>query len=305
LKSPEGNIIIHRSIYNVDPDYDKYNKKDLYIYSDDMTYKNYKILNIDTNTIEANVCPHFIYPETEDKIWIGFNTIKTYIDNVYEVCCSGLSLLNNGEWIFITEENGLPLYNDETDFNVPVQMLYRVNPYAYWVFTAAEFFLMDNDYKLYRGNFGEILGQSIFLKSFNSMTESEVNDNLQYFYDTDSMLYRMPVINKILQYTDGSLWILMQQGILKVPASVISDVSDDIDNDKELNIYPNPADDYVTISNDDRIIKADIIDLFGRVVLNFDLVSKTLFIGNLSSGVYFLRLTDSNNSVKYLQFTKY
>jgi len=199
----------------------------------------------------------------------------------------------------------LPLYNDETDFNVPVQMLYRVNPYAYWVFTAAEFFLMDNDYKLYRGNFGEILGQSIFLKSFNSMTESEVNDNLQYFYDTDSMLYRMPVINKILQYTDGSLWILMQQGILKVPASVISDVSDDIDNDKELNIYPNPADDYVTISNDDRIIKADIIDLFGRVVLNFDLVSKTLFIGNLSSGVYFLRLTDSNNSVKYLQFTKY
>lgn len=69
-----------------------------------------------------------------------------------------------------------------------------------------------------------------------------------------------------------------------------------------VKIYPNPAQDYLSINSSDHLAGSSfqMIDLLGNVVTNGQLTADvtTLNIGSLSSGIYFLRL-ESDDAYSY------
>lgn len=60
----------------------------------------------------------------------------------------------------------------------------------------------------------------------------------------------------------------------------------------EVNIYPNPVADIVTIESKSTIKEVQIIDIEGRVLLSS--ASKTINVSQLSSGIYFVKIKDND-----------
>jgi hypothetical protein len=67
---------------------------------------------------------------------------------------------------------------------------------------------------------------------------------------------------------------------------------------QNVNVYPNPADDYITVSglNSGMNYTAQLVDLSGRVVVSNTITSDNaqLATGELTAGVYLLNITDEN-----------
>jgi hypothetical protein len=93
------------------------------------------------------------------------------------------------------------------------------------------------------------------------------------------------------------------------PPALLKRNNEDIVVDPNLGIvvYPNPATDRITISNNfQNVDNLDIIDLFGNTVHSFSLTSHSLEIdiSTLTPGTYFIRGM-ADNQVISLRFVKY
>lgn len=66
----------------------------------------------------------------------------------------------------------------------------------------------------------------------------------------------------------------------------------------KISIYPNPAKEHITISYEGDIPFNDIqiIDLHGRTVKNI-LFNETVFVGDISQGIYFMKIKSKTNTV--------
>ncbi len=69
--------------------------------------------------------------------------------------------------------------------------------------------------------------------------------------------------------------------------------------DVSVNIFPNPASDFIKLTNVSGIANVEIYNLIGRKVLVENGISEgeTLNISNLSKGMYLVRMLDDNNNV--------
>lgn len=63
-----------------------------------------------------------------------------------------------------------------------------------------------------------------------------------------------------------------------------------------LNVYPNPAKDRVTIETDIDLKSLELYGLSGQLVKQFNPVNKNLDVSNLSQGIYFLKLKTNEQS---------
>jgi len=75
----------------------------------------------------------------------------------------------------------------------------------------------------------------------------------------------------------------------------------------DISFFPNPASDYLKINNNDNNFnKIEIIDIFGHQVLCKEnhILSSPIYINNLKSGMYILKVFDYNNNLKTFKFTK-
>lgn len=84
--------------------------------------------------------------------------------------------------------------------------------------------------------------------------------------------------------------------------------TDDNEIPLEVSIYPNPAQNELTISNTSNVLieKVQVIDILGRVVSNLGRIndtSRTVDISNLTTGMYLLRLegAGSSNVIKFIK----
>lgn len=86
------------------------------------------------------------------------------------------------------------------------------------------------------------------------------------------------------------------------------DIYTDFEENKELSgssfsVYPNPATDYLTISNKDRLknLQVRIIDLNGKVVLSKTYLESTIKIDvqNIKTGTYLVEIVASNKHEKH------
>lgn len=70
----------------------------------------------------------------------------------------------------------------------------------------------------------------------------------------------------------------------------------DIPMDK-TGLYPNPAAEYLSFNTvPENAVRADIVSLTGSIILSTDM-SSSVFVGNLQSGFYFIRVYDQNNNL--------
>ena len=84
--------------------------------------------------------------------------------------------------------------------------------------------------------------------------------------------------------------------------------TDDNELGIDLSIFPNPAQNELTIINNAgvSIEKTQIIDMVGRVVATFEpsnATNRTIDISNLTTGIYFLRLesSDASSAIKFIK----
>ncbi|MDC3209812.1 Omp28-related outer membrane protein, partial [Chitinophagales bacterium] len=76
----------------------------------------------------------------------------------------------------------------------------------------------------------------------------------------------------------------------------------DLNNAFTFGLFPNPANDVLNVSFDDQVKEIKIINLLGEVVINANL--KQIDVAELSSGVYFVTVTDSQGREVSQSFVK-
>ena len=88
---------------------------------------------------------------------------------------------------------------------------------------------------------------------------------------------------------------------------IIKDTSlsvSEIDNEFKLSVYPNPAAEYVSINNGENIEEILIYDINGRLVSHFKNKSENLFLGNLATGIYIVRIIEERRISNIKLFKK-
>lgn len=75
----------------------------------------------------------------------------------------------------------------------------------------------------------------------------------------------------------------------------------------ETSVYPNPFNDVVNISSNNKVIKANVVDVLGKAVLSLKESSEgitSIDLSNLSNGMYFLILESDGNERKTVKLVK-
>ncbi len=86
--------------------------------------------------------------------------------------------------------------------------------------------------------------------------------------------------------------------------SNITGISESLRN--KIHIYPNPAYDRIIIENPDLLycISACIIDIMGTEIRKIDINEGVVNVGDIKSGIYFLRLNNADGSIWTYKFIK-
>lgn len=74
-------------------------------------------------------------------------------------------------------------------------------------------------------------------------------------------------------------------------------------NDSKTGIYPNPFNQMIMISSNEKIIELKMFDLFGNI-LDFKLEGNQINTTTLSSGIYLLELTNENGFKEFFKVVK-
>jgi hypothetical protein len=76
------------------------------------------------------------------------------------------------------------------------------------------------------------------------------------------------------------------------------DSNDDLIREEQINIYPNPFLDEINIETKINIDEIDVVDVHGQILKTYTHQSN-LELGDLSAGIYFLRIKIKNSVVDY------
>ena len=89
--------------------------------------------------------------------------------------------------------------------------------------------------------------------------------------------------------------------------TLVSTSVNEISNDFNLQINPNPAHDLLNIQSTSKINSIELIDIAGKSIQMENQLSKenmSLDLSGISPGIYFVRITDQNKSVTTRRFVK-
>ena len=104
--------------------------------------------------------------------------------------------------------------------------------------------------------------------------------------------FRGPINRQLINYCEGTL---EQCNI------IISSTKETPLNDK-ISITPNPATEFIKIQTTFDITKTEVIDRNGKIILTS--IEKEIDISGLTMGMYFLRITNSQNQQHHTKFIK-
>ncbi len=98
-------------------------------------------------------------------------------------------------------------------------------------------------------------------------------------------------VNEMLFNADGDLFIASDTKVSIVKNVVVLSTDKFIVTDTQFNIYPNPAHDNIYVSTD--ILKYNIRDLLGKIVVQGSNKNNILNVSFLNPGIYFLEMEDT------------
>jgi hypothetical protein len=87
--------------------------------------------------------------------------------------------------------------------------------------------------------------------------------------------------------------LILLFGILAFTASAQTDK-----RSPQISVYPNPATEYIKLSDDDAIRSVSISNMLGRKVRSFEVVKGDHYeIADLPNGLYLIQIVGKNNKV--------
>lgn len=111
--------------------------------------------------------------------------------------------------------------------------------------------------------------------------------------------------------TVNALHFAEYNGKLAVSLAVIDAYLKDIgtgmeeaDNSIAVNLYPNPANDVLTVNTTEKITSIDIINQMGQVVLSQKFNTKSINVSSLAKGMYFIRFNSDDEVLGTKPFVK-
>ena len=74
----------------------------------------------------------------------------------------------------------------------------------------------------------------------------------------------------------------------------------------QISVYPNPATDYIKLSDDDLVRTISVSNMLGRKMRTFDVSKSERYeIGDLPNGLYLIQLLGKNDKVQSCADIKY
>ena len=78
-------------------------------------------------------------------------------------------------------------------------------------------------------------------------------------------------------------------------------------NTQQLSIYPNPTNQWLTLSLEQELKRIEIMDITGKVIFETQNINNkpiTLNVNHLASGLYIIKATDNLNKIYHQKFIK-
>lgn len=130
-----------------------------------------------------------------------------------------------------------------------------------------------------------------YLWSSDNSTDQIYKIDVTTFQPLDSLIAPGGGAPSGLTFDGQYLWVSnnISDSIYQIDIEFIPTTSTTTSNLRELNIYPNPTSDQLTISSEQLVrSKIDIIDISGKTVKTFQQNTKFIDTSNLTNGIYFI-----------------
>lgn len=108
---------------------------------------------------------------------------------------------------------------------------------------------------------------------------------------------------KLFSAADGS--VIHTETDISWEVSLASS-TEDVFNNTDFALYPNPTSDYFNISNDENVAQVSVYTILGKEMFTFDHeIGQAYSVADLDAGFYLARLIDQNGkSMKVIRFNK-
>lgn len=252
-----------------------------------------------------------MFETSDSKLYISTDKIslqRTVGNESYFIsCCEGISYLDeNKVWKIYKENDGLPKYYNESDFE-RFNSVYAINELSNGqiIFSGLQgFYLIDKYEKIQKLNEEKILNEGKMIVIGKELEDPYVFDYTigQYFKANEKNLTDINGFEKIHYSENGDIFLMHPRGILILNENQLITNSIETNSILEANIYPNPSEDYISISGISNNSTYEIINILGNKVSE-GRYHQQIDISNLIIGHYYLNINNSTNN-KTLKFIK-
>jgi Secretion system C-terminal sorting domain len=157
----------------------------------------------------------------------------------------------------------------------------------------------------------ELQGTDIVMQNIKTMNAYLIKADDYNFTGSDSSVITEIAYQKVQKggpaVVTARNWLGIYLNDAELSATPKSNTNDDvIENNWEINIYPNPSKGLLKIeSNNNKNLKLSIFDILGNLITSENNIvsGNTLEFKNLSSGIYLIQITDVNQNLKNFRWT--
>jgi hypothetical protein len=140
----------------------------------------------------------------------------------------------------------------------------------------------------------------------NSVTNSDLVLPLAYFNDQDydPSIYFAHKVDSLFNYQPVISEELEEVGVLNFYYSNNVGISEEVDKDFSVRVFPNPVDEILNIDFDGAG-QIGILDISGRLIANKVFKGRSqINVSNLIAGIYFVKITANSGTESVLKFLK-
>lgn len=140
--------------------------------------------------------------------------------------------------------------------------------------------------------------------TYSVLTNTDVFKKYECTFDYTGLPNGIYVVNITASDNGTPALTATSKVVIRVNGSTVG--INEIASENMFSIYPNPANEYITIKGKNSLASIQLLDVLGHVIMqeNAQNMQHTLNISALNNGVYFIRATTENGSAQTTRFLK-